>query len=89
MVKYADESQSCPQKSPQVPPNMVEYTGTIVRHRWRWRTNMHKTERLGLLLTPAEKTAVIQTAEAEGACRSAQGNPAPTSEEPRQAPRLF
>jgi len=66
MVKYGDESQSCPQKSPRVPPNMVQYTGTIVRDRWRWRTNMHKTERLGLLLTPAEKPAVLQMAEAEG-----------------------
>jgi hypothetical protein len=27
---------------------------------------MHKTERLGLVLTPAEKTAVVQMAEAEG-----------------------
>jgi hypothetical protein len=27
---------------------------------------MHETERLGLLLTPAEKTAVVQIAEAEG-----------------------
>ena len=66
MVKYADESQSCPQKSPQVPPNMVQYTGPIVRDRWRWRTNMYKTERLGLLLRPAEKTVVVQMAEAEG-----------------------
>jgi hypothetical protein len=66
MIKYADESQSCPQKSPQVPPNMVQYTGTIVRDRWRWRTKMYKTERLGLVLTPAEKTAVVQMAEAEG-----------------------
>jgi hypothetical protein len=27
---------------------------------------MYKTERLGLVLTPAEKTAVVQMAEAEG-----------------------
>ena len=27
---------------------------------------MYRTERLGLLLTPAEKTAVVQMAEAEG-----------------------
>ena len=27
---------------------------------------MYKTERLGLLLTPAEKTAGVQMAEAEG-----------------------
>ena len=45
---------------------MVQYTGTIVRDRWRWRTNMYRTERLGLLLTPAEKAAVVQMAEAEG-----------------------
>ena len=66
MIKYGDESQSCPQKSPRVPRNMVQYTGTIVRDRWRWRTNMYKTERLGLVLTPAEKTAVVQMAEADG-----------------------
>jgi hypothetical protein len=66
MVKQGDESQSRPRRSPRVPRNMVQYTGTIVRDKWRWRTNMYKTERLGLLLTSAEKTAVVQMAEAEG-----------------------
>lgn len=65
MVKYGDESQSRPQKSPQVPPNMVQHTGTIVRDKRRWRTNMYRTKRLGLVLTPAEKAAVVQLAKAE------------------------
>ena len=59
-----DESQSCPPKSPRVPPNMVQYECTIVRGGGG--ENVYRTKRLALVLTPAEKAAVVQMAEDEG-----------------------
>jgi hypothetical protein len=83
-------TRTSPRAVPKSPHESHEIWHSMhVRHnrqRWRWTTDMYKTKRLGLVLTPAEKAAGVKMTQVEGVCprapwcRDSSVRP-PTSEE--------
>jgi hypothetical protein len=77
-AKYDIQSEAAPPSLPQTSPRGVPksphksheiWYSMHAYHdhqEWRWIASMYKTKRLALVLTPAEKTAVVQMADAEG-----------------------